>query len=209
MSDGIYFWNYSYLAGQTLSVWCAGLDCGDHAVNDDGSVFVPWQSDPDALFTKDYLIALSNDPPNGGFGASACNIDLSNEDDTTTRVTVDLAIGLPYTSEVQVLRPNDPSETNSEYGPSLAETRRLHDYGMLVANTQSLSIGTTEDNLRPIVFTDDAGDKYPDSSLFTGVYAGLLDCDYDFDGMMLVQMYRPYPATISALIGFIKTYDRE
>ena len=212
MSDGIYFWGFNWAVNAgipLLAVWCAGLDTGNHVVNPDGYVFVPWQSDPDGLFTKDYLVDLSHNPPEGGFGASAVNIDLSNDDMTTTRVVVDCAVGLSYTSQVQVLPPDSPEESNSQYGPSLAETRRLHRYGVLLANAQGLSIGTTTDDLRPVVFLDPRGDKYPVSRLFTGVFSEVLDCDYSFDGMMLIEMTRPYPATVPALIGFMKTFDRE
>lgn len=212
MSDGIYFWNYKWAADagiETLACYVAGLDCGDHAIDPAGSVFVPWLSDPDGLFTRDYLINLSNNPPDGGFGASACNIDLTMDDDSLQRVVVDVAIGVPYRSEVQVLRPNSPDLSNSQYGPSLAELRRIHQYGVMLANAQGISVGTTEDNMRPVVFKHPNGDKYLDSELFTDVWWDVLDCDYDFDGMLMMQMFRPHPTTIPALIGFMKTFDRE
>lgn len=212
MSTGLYFWGYQWAynaAISTLAVFCAGLDCGDHAINAAGYVFVPWESDPDGLFTKDYLINLSNNPPQGGFGASACNIDLTNDDASITRVVVDLAVGVPYTSEVQLLRPNTPELSHSQYGPSLAETRRVHQYGVYLANAQGLTIGTTTDSQRPMLFKDAQGNKYPNSTLFTGVHWSPLDDEYSFDGMLMVQMFRPQPATVGALIGFMKTFDRE
>lgn len=212
-STGIYFWGYQWAYGvfDQLAVWCGGLDCGDHPVRADGSVFVPWQSDPDLRFTPAYLIDVSNrlsGDVSRYFGATACNIDLTTNTGMI-RITVDLAIGLPYKSRLQTLRPNSVDLTHSPYGPSLAETRRLHQYGAQLANSQGLSIGTQEANLRPMIFTNARGDKYPISDLFTGVFWNLIDDDYDFDGMMLVEMFRPYPATIAALIGFMKTMDRE
>jgi hypothetical protein len=210
-STGIYFWNYQYLYGKadTLACWVAGLYCGQQPIDPSGYVFVPWQSDPDKKFTADYLINVSNNPPVGGFGASACNIDITNQDGSLGRVIVDVAIGVSYTSKVQLLRPNVPDQTNSQYGPSLGETRRLHQYGVLLAQSRGISIGTTPDNVRPMEFTDPDGADLPNSELFSGVHWGFLDCDYDYDGMMYLEMIAPYPATIASLAGFIKTFARD
>jgi hypothetical protein len=52
------------------------------------------------------------------------------------------------------------------------------------------------------------GNKYPSHELYTGVHWDVLDCAYDYDGMLMMEMFRPYPATIAALIGFMKTMDR-
>jgi hypothetical protein len=209
-NPGIYFWGYQWAYGvyPTLAVWLAGLDCGDHPINPNGSVFVPFLSDPDGFLTPAYLMNLSNNPPAGGFGASACNIDLTPNSGNMIRIVVDLAIGVPYTSIVQLLRPNSPELSHSTFGPSLGETRRLHQYGAQLVNAQGLSVGTRSDNLRPMTFLRPKGTKYFISRLFTGVHWDVIEDDYDFEGMIMVQVDRPYPATIAALSGFFKTFDR-
>lgn len=218
-STGLRFWGYRYayqrVPGNVLSVWCAGLDCGDHAIDASGFVFVPWESDPDGLFTPAWLFQLHNSPPDPldalthGFGASACNIDLTDNNGDMHRLIVDLAIGLCYRSEVQVLRPNSVDANHSQFGPSLAETRRLHQYGAHFVNAQGVEVGTTDGNLQPATFREKNGAKYPAHKLFTGVHWGHTDDDYSYDGMLMMQMFRPYPATIAAMIGFMKTMDRD
>lgn len=51
---GAYQW-----AGGTVSAWIGGLDCGDFTVAADGSIFVPFGSDPDGILTNTYLQTLN------------------------------------------------------------------------------------------------------------------------------------------------------
>jgi hypothetical protein len=55
----VVFYGLWHLNGKIASVWAGGLDCGDYLVTN-GSVSVPFQSDPGRLFTKTYLEGLSN-----------------------------------------------------------------------------------------------------------------------------------------------------
>lgn len=239
-APGLYFWGYQYWHGRVaeLAVWCAGLDCGDHAINADGSVYVPFGSDPDGLFTPEYLIEVSNNPPPQGFGPSACNIDLTDTPDTEefvlredgshllredgsrilregssmptiTRIIVDAAVGILYTSTLQLLRPNSVEFTHSQYGPSLAETRRLHQYGARLVNTQGISVGVNNRTLRPAEFAQPDGDKYLMSQLYNNTHWAMIDDNYNFDGMIMVSVERPYPTTVVSLTGFMKTYARD
>lgn len=54
----IVFYGYWHLLGRTVSVFVAGLDCGDYVVASDGSVTVPFGA-CDGLFTLAYLESLS------------------------------------------------------------------------------------------------------------------------------------------------------
>lgn len=219
VNPGLYFWGYHWAYGKypLLTVYCAGLDCGDHPVRPDGSVFVPWGSDPDNLFYPSWLFqtALDSAPPipipdpfRREYGATACNVDITANDGKLLRITIPLAIGLPYHSRVQTLRPNTPELSHSPYGPSLAETRRLHQFGIHLSTAQGVSVGTNVNNLRRIDFRDPRGNKYPKARFFTGIHHDLIDDDYSFDGMLMAEIFRPYPTTISAIIGFSKTFDR-
>lgn len=222
-NPGVYFWGYKWAYDSRIflvSVWCAGLDLGDWLVSPQGYVFVPWQVDADELFTPKWLMDMSSGNIGSDFsistaalvdrsyGASACNIDLTANDGSLIRVVVDLAIGCCYNSRVQVLRPNAVDLNHSPSGPSLAETRRVHQFGAQLVNAQGLKVGSTLDNLRPVVFRKPNGDKYPEHQLHTRVHWDLLDDDYDYDGMLMMSMFRPYPTTIAALISFMKTFDR-
>jgi hypothetical protein len=113
------------------------------------------------------LMNLSDKPPTGGFKGSTANIDLTDNTGRVHRVIVDLAIGLCYTSRLQQLRPNSAEMSHSAFGPSLAETRRVHQYGAHLVNTQGISTGTSTDNLRSAVFRYPNRDKYLDSTLFS------------------------------------------
>lgn len=54
----VVFYGYWHLLGRTVSVFVAGLDCGDYVVASDGSVTVPFGA-CDGLFTLAYLESIS------------------------------------------------------------------------------------------------------------------------------------------------------
>jgi len=56
---GLDIYGYWPLIGKTVSVFAGGLDLGDYVVQAGGKIHVPYQSDPDKLFTKAYLDALN------------------------------------------------------------------------------------------------------------------------------------------------------
>jgi hypothetical protein len=213
-SVGLNFWGYKWAYDEgitSLAVYCAGLDCGDHGVDSQGKVFVPWQSDADGLFTPGYLMNMSSNLSGDvidNYGATAVNIDLTDNSGNATRVIVDLATGVPYSSQMQLVRPNTPDLTHNQFGPSLAEIRRIHQFGLQLVNAQGLSAGTDPAALRPIAFIDPRENKYPVSRLFSGIYWNQADADYNFDNMLMVEVHRPWPCTIAAIAGFFKTFDR-
>lgn len=59
-AGGITLYGLWYLNGKTCTAFIAGLDCGDHQVTD-GTMFVPFKSDPGKLFTTAYMEALTPD----------------------------------------------------------------------------------------------------------------------------------------------------
>ncbi len=68
-ATGATFYGLWHLNGQTASVVCGGLDCGDYMVAN-GQVFVPWESDSGKLFTYSYLQGLNG----GTYGDMATSI---------------------------------------------------------------------------------------------------------------------------------------
>jgi hypothetical protein len=56
--DGVKLCGLGTLEGQTVAAFIAGLDLGDYVV-EDGSIFVPYGSDADHLFTLAYLRNMS------------------------------------------------------------------------------------------------------------------------------------------------------
>lgn len=56
---GVGLYGAYHLAGETVGVWLGGLDCGDYTVAANGSVFVPYQSDPGGLLTNAYLASVA------------------------------------------------------------------------------------------------------------------------------------------------------
>lgn len=56
--DGVQIGGLGALEGKLVSAFIAGLDLGDYTVTN-GTIFVPYQSDPDKLFTLAYVQGLS------------------------------------------------------------------------------------------------------------------------------------------------------
>lgn len=70
VSTGVVFYGLWHLNGTMASVVCGGLDCGDFLVTN-GSLSVPFGSDPGGLFTLAYLQSLNS----GAYGAFATRLD--------------------------------------------------------------------------------------------------------------------------------------
>lgn len=58
--DGITFGGLGHFEGKTVDAFIAGLDLGRYTVSG-GTIFVPYQSDPDRLFTLAYLVSKDGD----------------------------------------------------------------------------------------------------------------------------------------------------
>ncbi len=117
--------------------------------------------------------------------------------------------GFTYTSQGQLLRPVGEKETGAKLGPGFAETRRVERVGAQLASTQGIFFGSTFDGslvLRPAVLLNKAT-TLAVNVMFTGVLREFLECANDFDGMIAWQITRPYPATVTAIAGFIATND--
>lgn len=211
---GIVMTGYWYAVGKTLSVWLAGLKCGDYLVGNDGAFTVPYQSDPDALLTATYLKGVSDTAPLGAgtWGSSVefvipLTVTIGG---TPTNVIVPGVIGYKYTSKGQLVRPNDPAASKTQQGPALGMDRRIHQFAMQLYDTIGLSVGVKSGATYPCRFTD--GDGVHGTLLnsatgFTGIFRQEIQADYDFDNMIYWEVTDPYPVTVISITGFMETQE--
>lgn len=126
--------------------------------------------------------------------------------------SVSACVGFSFTSQGQLLRPVAPAESGARNGPAFGKTRRNHRYAIAVANTQGIAIGTDfSEKMRPAQFKSRSGKGallLSSATLYTGEHSDTVENDYDLDGMLAWQVTRPYPATVTALGGFLQTQDR-
>jgi hypothetical protein len=120
----------------------------------------------------------------------------------TSATTVQL--GLPYNSDGQLLR----LEAGSADGTAMGKTRRVHRLGLLLYRTLGLKIGTTFDNLDPIVFRETSDALTRAVPLFSGIKSETLEADYDFENQVCWRQDQPLPGTILALMPQQVTQDR-
>jgi hypothetical protein len=199
-TSGLTLYGLSNHGTATVSVQIGGLDCGDFTVSN-GTVFVPWQSDPGKELTLAYLQSLDSDD---------WSSDMSVTIDGTSTV-FPAAVGFTYTSQGQLLRPIAPQDAGTANGPALGKTRRAHYYSVLFAGAinGTVSIGTSG-TLRPIALsTVQEGPVQVDTkTLYSGLYANTLEDDSSYDSMIAWQITRPVPCIIAALGWFGHGQDR-
>ena len=197
-SNTITFNGFWHLNGKTVSVWCAGLDCGDALVTN-GSITVPINTNANGLFTETYLSSVSSTT---AYGVMATQVVSG-----ANTYTVPCVIGFTFTSQGQSLRPDTIDQTRSPAGPGTGKQRRIHYYAAIFANAQAVSIGTKFTALYPVPFNQDNGTPYAMNQLFTGPLRETLNDDYSMEGKICWQITRPYPCTLTALNSFMQTQD--
>lgn len=190
------FYGLWHLNGETVTVWCGGIDVGDFTVAS-GAVTVPIDNDVAGIFTSAYLLSISSTT---AYGAKATLID-----SPYGRITVPAVVGFTYTSQGQVLRP-DWQEGNM--GTSQAKPGRIHQFGGLLAGCQGISFGTSFSRLHSANFKKANGTALTALELFTGVYWETVDDDWNFDSMLCWEISRPYPSGVASISGFIQTTQR-
>lgn len=180
VTNGITFNGLWHLNGKSVTVMAGGLDCGEHLVTN-GSCTVPWQSDPDHMFTAEYYLG------NG---------------------VLHTVIGLGYTSRGQILRPQAAEDTGARAGPAFGKVRRTDQFGALIVSSRGLSFGTEFDDLNPANEVDDGGTALDPTALYSALHWDTLADDYSFDSMLCWEITRPFPAIVAAIGGFPNTQDR-
>lgn len=175
-----------HLNDQTVSVFAAGLDCGDFAVTD-GSIFVPF-GDGVSAGTGSGLFTLA-------FAAAAND-------------AAQIVVGFTYTSDGQIVRPMLPAESGARNGPALGKTRRVQMASVLVTNSAGMSIGTDFAKLYPMQFKAASQQNLQPLDVANGVYWDSIRDDNSFDGMLCWRVNRPLPAIVAAVEAFLHTQDR-
>lgn len=196
------FW---HLIGEELAVYLAGLDCGDYTVAADGTIVVPYQSDPDTLLTPAYIKAISD----AGYGTTSehpATIVVTIEGVPVT-CTVPLCVGYTYNSDGQLVRPDDEKEAHTVTGSAMGKKRRIHQYAVNFVDAIGIKIGTTFSNTRPAHFKTDGGTPYNSAAGFTGIHRETLDATSNYDNMLCWRISRPFPCTIAAISGLMETSE--
>lgn len=197
-------------AGLTVTANVAGLDCGTYVVASDGSIIVPYGSDPDGALSGPYLITISGQAPAQGWGPTATMLDVYNASGVLTRVVVPVVVGFPYISQGQCVRPNQEQAAKTQQGSGLGVARRVYQFGALVAAgvNDDLAFGTSFSDMRPVSFAGANGVALDHKTAFNGVYWSLIDDSFSFDGMLCWQTSAPQPLILSAVTTFLETEER-
>lgn len=197
----IVFYGFWHLTGSTVRVSILGLDMGTYVVSATGTVTMPYASDAGGLVTPAYLVANSN-ALTGVEQNLTFNVTTAS---ATVSVTVPAVIGLDYTTQGQVLRPDVASDIHSPLGPGLGKTRRGHEMAAFVQDAIAIKFGTDFTSATQIAarFTTNGSALRAEDSPYTGVYWDLLNDGYGFDGMLSWQVNRPYPCTIVSVSTFL------
>ena len=163
-----------HLNGKTVDIWAGGLDCGQAAVAN--GVATVTLVTANLLLTTAFITAFNGAMP--------------------------IVVGFSYTSDGQLVRPNTQREAGTQSGPGFARMGRISEYGVLLNETQGLSVGTSFTALDPCNFQDAGGTALAPNTLFSGLYWSTVQDDSSRDGNRLCwRISRPFPATIAAMSG--------
>jgi hypothetical protein len=187
-----------HLNNQTVSISIAGIDCGDALVTN-GEVTCELGGTAN-LASIQYLGSISSTT---AYGANGTQIVYG-----INAYTVPVVIGSTYISQGQILRPDTQDQTRSPVGPGQAKSRRSHQFGALLQNTQGISFGTNFSKMHLANFKTLGLNPIPLNELYSGVFWDTLDDTNSFDGMLAWQVVRPYPSAVVAVTPFMNTQDR-
>ncbi len=178
--NGLYAQN-----GSTMTVWAAGLDCGDYSIAN-GTVSVP---------LGDGITAGTG---NGLLTAAYIN----------SFATMPIVCGFTYVSRGQMVRPATQAETGTRDGPGFGKVRRSQEFAAQLVNTLGISFGTVFGKLRKAQLASPAGVYNSPLQPFSGILQAKLEDTYTFDSMLTWEITRPYPAMVVAAGAYLETQDR-
>jgi hypothetical protein len=188
----ITFYGLPHLTGSIVQACVGGLDCGDYTVSEEGSVTVPFGSDAQGLMTPQYLVSLD-----GYEGEQATPIRLYVDDEQIT-IVVPVVVGVGYQSDGQILRPAARGDL-ARRTDAIGKVRRAHEFAVLLDNVGAISFGTDFSTIDAAEFkTADGETDLPSTTLYSGVYRGILTDEYGYDSMLCWRVDRPWPATVCA-----------
>ena len=212
MTVSITLYGFQSKIGTTVSVNIAGLNCGDYVVQSDGSISVPYGSDPDGYLAADYLYDYSQNPPTQGW-VNGCSIWVApvQLSDVLTLITVPISVGYRYITQGQRVRPNTAAQAKTQQGDALGVLRRANQFAALVVQgvNDDLAFGTDFSRLRAVeLYQPDQVTPLDHATVFAGVYHASLDDGSSFDGMLAWQTSAPQPCVLAAVTTFLETEER-
>ena len=167
------------LNGKLVTAWIEGLDCGDYTVAN-GTITVP-EVTANPLLTSAFV---------------------------TANTPLTAVVGFTYTSDGQIVTPQDPAEAGTRNGPAFGKTGRIEKAALKLVNTQGISMGSGFDHLHPLVLMSTGGSVVlPANSLYSGTVRDSVDTEYVYGPKIAWRISRPYPATVAVAGGFLNTQD--
>lgn len=121
---------------------------------------------------------------------------------------IPIVAGYPFTSQGQILRPVEQSDTGAVNGPAFGKTRRSHEFACLLHRSKGVSFGTEFASLRPAEFKSPGGTAYNAGQLYSGTFQNTLEDDYSTDSMLAWETTRPLPTSVLAIGAYLKTQDK-
>jgi hypothetical protein len=190
-----------HLNGKTVTVWAGGLDVGDWPVVN-GSIAVPFG---DGVNSGPAGTSNTTGPFRPGGGGYLLTPDFVN----AFAGAMPIVVGFNYESRGQILRPNTQQESGARNGPAFGKKKLQNMIAIYAVNTQGVEYGTDfgTGRMQPAYFRDKAGTTIPINTTYTGIFWDTIGDDWSYDGMLAWRVTRPYPATIAAIGGFLKTND--
>lgn len=128
--------------------------------------------------------------------------------DVNTTYSVPASLGTTYTSQGQLLRPDYGADAGARNGPAFGKIRRLHWYAMSFYRSRGVTVGTDFLKLRPALMQTASKKPLLAPTLYSGPSTNTVDNDYGFEGQVAWQITRPYPATVTAIGGYLETVDK-
>lgn len=113
-------------------------------------------------------------------------------------------VGYNYYSDIKQLR----LEAGSADGTSIGKTRRIHRLGLMVHNTNNLTVGSSFSSLTRWIFRTGNNQEGSRTELFTGIKSDAIEFPYDFENQLCIRADQPLPATILAIMPQMNTQDR-
>lgn len=203
-NNAVTFYGLSNYNGRTVSVFAAGLDCGDYLV-ENGQVSVPLnQADPITGHTFSIQNFEILQPLVNTFANLAVTVI-----NGSILYQIPCVIGFNYESQGQLCRPQMPIDTGAKNGPGFGKKRRTAKYAIQLVNSIGVRVGTNLNKTKPAPLTkvDAGGINFKFLQMFTGIIRETLEDDFSYDSMLAWKINRPYPTTVIVFGGFIETSD--
>lgn len=205
VGGNVIFGGLTYMEGRTVSVFAAGIDCGDFVVAG-GQVSVPLgTTDPITGSVFNELAFQLLQPKLTEFVDYSCIVIFPS-----MTYNIPCVIGYNYQSQGQLLRPQLPQATGAKNGPGHGKKRRIARYAMQFVNSLGVQVGTDFNTMydAPLGNVEAGGKNLEYLDMYSGIVAETLNCDWSFDGQIAWQTTRPYPATVTNISSFISTEDK-